>query len=58
LQRKLAGLLNTHGYYDHLLTFIEHSIQEGFLKQQHRDSLLVETDGRLLLDRLVLGANA
>lgn len=36
-----CGLLNTCGYFDHLLAFIGHAETEGFLRAQHRSMLLV-----------------
>jgi uncharacterized protein (TIGR00730 family) len=54
LQHKLAGLLNVEGYFDGLVTFIEHAVDQGFLKAAHRDALLVDTDAERLL--IALGA--
>ena len=51
-QRKPVGILNSQGYYDHLLAFLEHSVQEGFLKQEFLNCLVVEEDPRLLIQRL------
>jgi hypothetical protein len=36
-----CGLLNTCGYFDHLLAFLDHTQSEGFLRAQHRSMLLV-----------------
>jgi uncharacterized protein (TIGR00730 family) len=54
LQHKMAALLNVAGYFDGLIQFIEHSVAQGFLKPAHREGLLVETDAKRLLERLVL----
>lgn len=51
-QRKPVGLLNPQGYYDHLLAFLAHTVEEGFLKQEFLNSLIVEEDPRILLHRL------
>lgn len=51
-QRKPVGILNTNGYYDHLLAFLAHTVEEGFLKQEFLNSLVVENDPRLLLEHL------
>ena len=51
-QHKPVGILNSHGFYDHLLAFLAHTVQEGFLKQEFLNSLVVEEDPRLLLERL------
>jgi uncharacterized protein (TIGR00730 family) len=36
---KPVGLLNIDGYFDHLLSFLQQSIEEDFLGQHHRDLL-------------------
>jgi uncharacterized protein (TIGR00730 family) len=53
LQHKRAALLNVNGYFDALIQFIEHSVAEGFLRDQHRQALFIETDAVRLLDCLV-----
>jgi uncharacterized protein (TIGR00730 family) len=52
LHAKPIGLLNQDGYYDHLLRFLDHAVAEGFLRQAHRDQLVVADDPALLLDAL------
>jgi uncharacterized protein (TIGR00730 family) len=37
-----VGLLNTAGYYDHLIAFWEKMGEVGFLRAQHRDLLIVD----------------
>ena len=49
---KPCSLLNTNGYYDTLIRFLEESKDAGFLKQLHLDALIVESDGEHLIDRL------
>ena len=49
---KPLGLLNVSGYYDPLIAMVEHGVSEGFLRQQHRDSLIVDTQAERLLDTL------
>jgi uncharacterized protein (TIGR00730 family) len=46
---KPVGLLNVAGFFDHLLTFLDHMTGTGFLKPEHRASLLMETDPAALL---------
>jgi uncharacterized protein (TIGR00730 family) len=48
---KPCGLLNVGGYYQHLIRFLDSSVQEGFLKPEHRSLLIVEETPRTLLDR-------
>jgi uncharacterized protein (TIGR00730 family) len=49
---KACGVLNVHGYYDGLASFLDHAVQEGFLRPQHRAVLTVAEDPRELLDAL------
>ena len=46
---KPVGLLNVSGFFDHLLTFLDHMSDTGFLKYEHRASLLIETDPATLI---------
>lgn len=46
------GLLNYEGYYDSLIAFIDHSVEEGFLRPRHRAALIVDTDMTKLIERL------
>jgi len=41
LHRKPCGLLNAHGYFDRLLSFIDHSVGERFVRSHHRSMVLV-----------------
>jgi uncharacterized protein (TIGR00730 family) len=42
LQNKPCGLLNTLGYFDPLLGFLNHCVSQEFLRPAHRDLLRVE----------------
>lgn len=48
---KPCGLLNVDGYFDALLTFIAHAGNEGFVRPQHRQMLLVAERPAELLQR-------
>jgi len=52
LHRKPCGLLDVEGYYAGIETFLEHAVEERFLREEHRAMLMVEEDPRALLDRL------
>jgi uncharacterized protein (TIGR00730 family) len=52
LHRKPCGLLNTGGYYDSLIGFLDRCVAAGFLQQRHRAALIVDTDPRRLIERL------
>jgi uncharacterized protein (TIGR00730 family) len=51
IQKPLA-LYNVKGYYDKLLDFLDYSCQEGFLRQEQFDSLIVSDDAEQLLDKM------
>jgi hypothetical protein len=46
------GLVNTEGYYDALLQFMQRSVDEGFLSTEQHALLQVDQDAEALLDRL------
>jgi hypothetical protein len=58
LQAKPVGLVNTDGYFDHLLAFLRHAVQQQFIRPQHAELLCVEPDAAALLDRLARQAQA
>jgi uncharacterized protein (TIGR00730 family) len=49
---KGCGVLNVRGYYEALAAFLDHAVEEGFLRPQHRAVLTVADDPGELLDRL------
>lgn len=44
IHAKPCVLVNTLGYYDGLLAFIEHAVMAGFIRAQHRGAIQVVTD--------------
>lgn len=46
---KPCALLNVHGFYERLLGFLDHVVDEAFLKPVHREMLIVENDAPALL---------
>ncbi len=52
LHKKPVGLLNTNGFFNHLLAAVEHMVKEGFLKDVNRDMLLYAEDPRSLLEMM------
>ena len=50
--RKPCGLLNAGRYYDPLLAVFDHMVQQGFLSEEHRAMVLVETEPEALLEAL------
>lgn len=46
---KPVGLLNVNGYFNGLLQFLDHCVEEGFVRPEHRGNILVSPDtGELL----------
>jgi hypothetical protein len=52
IHSKPCGLLDVDSYYAAFLAFLDHGAAEGFLRREHRDALVVETEPDTLLDRL------
>jgi len=50
LHAKPCGLLNVGSYYDRLTAFLDHSVEEQFVRASHRESILVQEDAENLLD--------
>lgn len=48
---KPLGLLNIDGFYDGLMTFLEHTVSQGFLRPVHLDILFKEDDPAVLLQK-------
>lgn len=51
LHRKPCGVLNVRGFYDGLLSFVEHSIEERFVRREYREMVIVSSSPGELLDR-------
>lgn len=51
LHEKPCGLLNVAGYYDPLIQFLDHAVEQDFIKPKHRALLVVESEPGALLDR-------
>jgi uncharacterized protein (TIGR00730 family) len=52
LMNKPLALLNTDQYWDHLLAFLDHSVQEKFVRIEHRSNLIAEENEQALLDAM------
>jgi len=50
LHQMPISILNTNGYYDHLLAQMQHMVDEGFLKLPNLEALQVEQDPDKLID--------
>jgi uncharacterized protein (TIGR00730 family) len=49
---KPIGLLNTDGFFDSLLAWLDHAVTDGFIKAKHRRLLVEAKEPAELLDRL------
>jgi uncharacterized protein (TIGR00730 family) len=49
---KPVGLLNRFGYYDHLIAFLKHALDEHFIRDRYRDLISVAVDTDTLIDAL------
>ncbi|MBX3015008.1 MAG: TIGR00730 family Rossman fold protein [Caldilineaceae bacterium] len=53
IQRKAIGLLNVNGYFDPILAWVDHAINEGFVQAAYRDLIVTAAEPETLLTRLV-----
>jgi uncharacterized protein (TIGR00730 family) len=51
MHEKPCGLLNVAGYFDPLLSFLDRAVNEGFVRQVHREMVIVESDPEALIDK-------
>ena len=49
---KPCGVLNVAGYFDPLIALFDLATEQRFVRTEHRDSVIVETETAALLDRL------
>ncbi len=54
IHRKPCGILNVGGFYDGLLGFFDHQVQEGFVIPLNRDLVIESENPTVLLDKLDL----
>ncbi len=50
---KPLALFNISGYYDQLLSFLNHSVDQHFVKTEHRQNLIAESDENILLEKVL-----
>lgn len=53
IQRKAIGLLNTGGFFDPLVAWVDQSVAAGFIRPVHRDLFIVEAEPETLVTRLI-----
>ena len=52
LHQKPVGILNVNGFYDDLLSLLKKMVDQGFLKQENYDMLLVDSKIDRLLEKM------
>jgi uncharacterized protein (TIGR00730 family) len=50
--RKPLAIFNINGFFDDLIHYLDHCVTEKFLRQEHRDNIIIETDASRLLEKL------
>lgn len=53
LHNKPRGILNTSNYYQHLIKFLDHAVDEQLWNTTNRNRLIIENDPVNLLDKLI-----
>lgn len=53
LYDKPVGILNINGYFDHILDFFDRGVEEGFVRAEHRDNLIISDDTEELLRKMM-----
>ncbi|MGD0881490.1 MAG: TIGR00730 family Rossman fold protein [Acidimicrobiales bacterium] len=53
IQSKPCGILNIGGYFDPLLNLLDRSVDERFLRPEHREQLVVGSDPASLIEALI-----
>jgi uncharacterized protein (TIGR00730 family) len=48
---KPCGLLNVAGYYDHLGAFLDHAMEQSFVREAYRPMIMIDSQPAALLDR-------
>lgn len=52
IENKPIGILNTKGFFNHVLSQLDHMVKEGFLKQANRDMIVVSDSVEELIEKM------
>ncbi len=52
IEKKAIGILNTNNFFHHTLKQLDHMVQEGFLKQENRDMIMVSDSVEILIEKM------
>ena len=50
---KSCGFLNIKGYYNDLIKFLDHSVEENFIVPEHRAMIIIDDEPESLLDKFL-----
>jgi len=51
--KKPLGIYNVNGFFDHLLEFISHATNEKFMRDEHHDNIICESDPEILIQKMI-----
>ncbi|NOY50678.1 MAG: TIGR00730 family Rossman fold protein [Chlorobi bacterium] len=49
---KPLGILNVNGFFDYLIKFFDHAVESGYVREEHRNNIIIDTDVDNLLKRM------
>lgn len=52
IEKKAIGILNTNDFFHHTLKQLDHMVNEGFLKQEGRDMVMVSDSIEILIEKM------
>ena len=55
IHAKPVGILNTAGFFDPMLAWVNHMVKTDFLKQKHTELVIVDGNSETLLEKMLLG---
>ena len=53
IQDKPCGILNVCGYFDPLIALLDHSVEQRFLRREHSELVVVDSEPESLLNHLM-----
>jgi uncharacterized protein (TIGR00730 family) len=49
---KPIAIFNVNGYFDHIISFLDHCVKERFLRSEHRNNIIIDRDPETLLNKI------
>jgi uncharacterized protein (TIGR00730 family) len=50
--RKPFAIFNINNFFDYLLRYLDHCVEERFLRHEHRHNIIIEKDAHRLIERI------